>query len=96
MTYFCLECNKHHADAYKKHWKYKSNVLKKSTQMIRDISESEPQAFINSHEIAGLEIRIEEIEYKLNTIIDILKSWKEYMDRKHPYSHYYQPMFGDL
>ena len=78
MPYYCTECKKHHTDAYKKHWKYKK-VKKPEDQiefekMIDDLAESEPQAFVNAHEIAGLEIRLD----KLNAMT--VKNNSQYID----------------
>lgn len=40
--------------------------------------------------------RLEQVEKYLSTIIGILIHWKIFIDRKHPYSHTYQPLFDDL
>lgn len=40
--------------------------------------------------------RLAYVEEKCGLMIDILKSWKQFIDRKHPYVSYYQPFFEDL
>jgi hypothetical protein len=39
---------------------------------------------------------IVEIKKTLDTVIGILIHWKGFIDRKHPYTHTYQPLFDDL
>ena len=99
MAYFCEKCNKYHADKYYKHLKYKKQIdkdLEDFCNEIDELAESEPQAFCNSHEIAGLSIRIKELEHKVNLIIIILKKWKLFIDNKHPYKQLYQEEFKAL
>lgn len=98
MTYYCLECKKRHADGYKMHWKYKSGIL----EVLKEpphFSETEMNSMTtknNSQYIDELEKRIVDLEDKQEAIITILQTWKQYIDRKHPYAHIYQKAFDDL
>ena len=125
MSYYCTECKKEHSDKYYNHVKYKKvkkSILEvlgedpvelefgEALKMIDGLAESEPQAFVNSHEIGkismeqnelyaefcGLKVEIAELKKKLNTIHGILIHWKMFIDRKHPYADADQELFDDL
>lgn len=96
MSYYCENCKKEHSEKYKVHLRYKRSELVEACEMVEDLAESEPQAFVNSHLMIEMEERIAELEKTQETIIGILIHWKLFIDRKHPYAHIYQVLFDDL
>jgi len=78
MPYYCTECEKEHANNYKKHWKYKKQVLvtrKKQPDLFSKI-EADFEAFKEK-----MEKYCEDVEKIKQTI----GMWSVYIDRKHPY-----------
>jgi len=81
MTYYCTECKKHHADAYRVHWKHRSD----------DVVSIRPD-----REIDILNKKVDRIFEKLEAVIDILHTWRLFMDNKHPYKDMYKEAFDIL
>lgn len=98
MPYYCTKCENWHSSKYYKHLKYKKETKEVDTAMkeLDKLAESEPQAYVNAHNIAGIYMDIENIEKRLNKVIEILRLWKTFIDMKHPYRHLYQNIFDDL
>lgn len=133
MPYYCTECEKYHADMYKKHWQYKKikkpilevpgeepveigfeeackmieanahNLADLTTENSIKIGKLEKERDVDKNEIwhlkgkvGYLEEKITELEKSIWLITGILKSWKMYMDRKHPYKYMYEEEFEDL
>ena len=103
MSYYCSNCNKEHKNGYNAHKKYKVDVIiEKPAEVLVGLSIGEILDVING-ENEDIKVttddfimdhrRIERLENIQETIIAILKAWKGYIDRKHPYANHYQPLF---
>ena len=78
MPYYCLECEREHANNYKKHWKYKREALV--------TRKKEPDLF------SEFEKRFKEFEKQVEKYckdVDMIKNtiglWAAFMERKDPY-----------
>lgn len=85
MSYYCTECEKDHKEGYKAHWKYKELVVVPDPDFVAFMALDE--------KITEITEKVESLENKLDTIVVILKAWKVYIDRKHPYARNYHQFF---
>jgi hypothetical protein len=95
-TYLCSNCNKEHKIGYHAHLKYKVDVVVPDPKAVDRFFEKYDKAFNELGEdptFKSLMEKVERLENRLDTIIVILKAWKVYIDRKHPYARNYHQFF---
>ena len=78
MSYYCTKCNKDHKIGYKTHLRFAE---------YKELNSPNPDFYVELME------KVERLENRLETIIVILKAWKVYIDRKHPYARNYHQFF---
>ena len=78
MVYFCTECNKYHADNYKRHLRYKKVELVTRKE--------EPDLFTKLEEdFEAFKQQLEKYCKDVDKIKETMGIWALYIQRKHPY-----------